>query len=234
MSEQSDIENWHARWRDGRIGFHQASVNKLLMKHWPTVCDDPDAEVFVPLCGKSLDMIWLAERGHDVIGVELSDIAIDAFFSENALSRQMRQDGPFTISETRIGENGGSVEIWCGDFFAFSKDRLKMTSAAYDRASLIALPTDLRRRYAQTLCDLLPANARTLLQVIAYDQSLMNGPPFSVTDAEVTELFKERLAIEHRETRDAAKGSTNLTERGLNLITTSIFVLGPALERSRS
>jgi thiopurine S-methyltransferase len=31
-------------------------------------------------------MIWLAEQGHRVVGVELSQIAVAAFFRENGLT----------------------------------------------------------------------------------------------------------------------------------------------------
>jgi len=220
-----DADFWHERWREHNIGFHQPETNKLLMKHWPSVCPDETASVFVPLCGKSLDMIWLAQRGHTVIGVELSDIAVAEFFSENGLEARSRREGAFDVSTASVA-TGGSVELWCGDVFAFPKARLSGVKAAFDRASLIALPADMRKRYAAHLSALLPHDAVTLLLTIDYDQSQMDGPPFAVPDTEVVTLFAGLRKVEHLETRDALAGSKNLQDRGLDALTTSAFVIG--------
>jgi len=218
-----DAEFWHARWDANQIGFHQSETNKLLMKHWPTVCPDAGREVFVPLCGKSLDMLWLADRGHGVVGVELSPVAARAFFLEHNIQASSRAEGHFEVL------SGNGIEIWVGDFFSFPAERLRQTVAAFDRASLIALPGHMRAAYARQMSDLLPADAKTMLLTIAYDESEMEGPPFSVSDDEVHRLFGGMRDVSHVETRDALAGSRNLQERGVSALTTSVFVIGDRL-----
>ncbi len=217
-----DAEFWHERWREGRIRFHQGQPNGLMLKHWPQLVAQPAGDVFVPLCGKSLDMTWLAQRGHHVIGVELSDIAVRDYFQEHGLTPDVRREGDFEVL------SAGRVELWCGDYFAFPKERLVNVVAAYDRASLFALPPELRRRYADTFMDLMPPTARTLLMTFAYDQSEMSGPPFAVHDNEVFDLYGNRLAVNLLETRDALAGAGDLQDRGLSALTVSVFALGPA------
>lgn len=225
---------WHDRWQQGRIGFHQSETNDLLVTHWPKLAADAPAgsEVFVPLCGKSLDMVWLAGAGtpprHHVIGVELSPIAIADFFA-----------GPIAAAvggtPARVRRGGfevyasGPWELWCGDFFAFPADRLAQTRLAYDRASLIALPPEMRPAYARKLHELLPPDARMLLISLSYDETEMDGPPFSVPDEEVFDLFAGTRRVERMETRDTLAGDPRMRERGLSRLQTSVFAIGPAL-----
>jgi thiopurine S-methyltransferase len=214
---------WHDRWRSERIGFHQPEPNKLLMKHWPSICPDGNATVFVPLCGKSHDMTWLAEQGHAVIGVELSEIAARDYFKERGITAEVRSEGAFEVY------SGGGVEIWVGDFFALPPAVLTNVRAAFDRASLIALPEDIRTAYARQMHELMPASARTLLLTITYDPSEMEGPPFSVPDEEVARLYGGLRKVTRLETRDASAGSRNLQDRGATQIMTSVFDIGAAL-----
>ena len=107
-----DQEFWDERWTSGRIAFHQPTPNQFLMSHWRNLGLSGGDSVFVPLCGKSLDMVWLAQAGHRVVGVEFNQLAVDAFFEENNLSRTVSERDGFTVCS---GEN---IEIWCGDFFA--------------------------------------------------------------------------------------------------------------------
>ena len=207
-----DADFWRERWANNRIGFHQDDYSKLLMKHWPSICPDTSAEVFVPLCGKSRDMLWLAERGHRVVGVELSEIAVRDFFAEAQIVPEREVREGFEIKRS------GPLEIWCGDFFAFPKDRLSDAQAAYDRASLIALPSDMRRRYAAQMDHLLKPGTATLLQTISYPDGEIDGPPFSVTELEVRELYAQSNEVSLLEERDATATSRNLTERGASRV----------------
>ncbi len=223
-----DSKFWLDRWQEDKIGFHQGETNKLLMKHWPRLCPDTSstAEVFVPLCGKSLDMVWLSNEGyeHHVIGVELSRLAIEQFYTYQI------DDAP---KPQRQGDHDvylwGRWELWCGDFFSFPTERLKNTKLAYDRASLIALPPEMRQRYADKLCELLPADARMLLLTITYNPGEMDGPPFPVSNNEVHALFGTRRHIEHIETRDGLAGAKDLQDRGLTALDISVFIIGEAL-----
>ncbi|WP_449431736.1 thiopurine S-methyltransferase [Pseudomonas putida] len=168
---------WQKRWADNQIGFHQAQVNPYLQAHWPTLA--PASRVLVPLCGKSLDMAWLAGQGYRVLGVELSRRAVEDFFAEHGLQAQVSQQGAFEVWRS------AQVEIWCGDFFALRAEDLADCVALYDRAALIALPAQMRTAYLQLLTRLLPAGCQGLLVTLEYDQALVEGPPFSVAEVEV-------------------------------------------------
>jgi len=175
--------DWHDRWQSGRIGFHQANFHSSLLAYWPGFKLQKKSAVLVPLCGKSLDMIWLAEQGHDVIGVELSDIAAKNFFADNNIDCKISTIGKFQKYE------GGDITILVGDFFDLAKTDLPNVKAVYDRAALIALSQSLRQKYTRHLETILPADAQILLITLAYDQSNMDGPPFSVTPEDVQNTF---------------------------------------------
>lgn len=212
-------EFWIKRWETGDIGFHRDEVNPALEKFWALVAADSMEAVFVPLCGKSLDMRWLAERGHRVIGVELSEHAVDEFFAGEGLQPDVRQHEGFVI------KTAGPYELWCGDLFELPKAALETAGSFYDRASLIALPPAMRARYAKRLAELLPAGTRGLLVTISYDQSEMNGPPFSVSGEEVTELFCGSFGIDELSRKDALSGNPNLVKRGLTTLTENCYLL---------
>ena len=180
-------EFWHQRWADNQIGFHQHAPTPLLLKHWPALGIAPGiapgAKVFVPLAGKSLDMAWFAAQGHRVLGVELSRLAIEQFFAEHELQPGMR--------ETRYGTHyeAGGIELIHGDAFGLDADLLRDCAAVFDRAALIALPPDLRLRYAHELYAALPTDCRGLLVSLEYPQAERAGPPFSVPEDEVRALY---------------------------------------------
>ncbi len=182
-------EFWHDRWKKNQIGFHSEVVNPRLTEHWPGLEIEEGAAVFVPLCGKSLDMRWLQARGHPVVGVELSPIAVHEFFAEAERSPSQSQVGPFTRSTEK------DFELYCGDLFDLDASQLSMTRACYDRGSLVALPPDLRVRYAEHLARILPNPMTILMMIVEYDQSKMNGPPHSVSRAEVDRLFGGEFEI---------------------------------------
>lgn len=174
---------WQQRWADNQIGFHQAQVNPYLQKYWPQLQLAPGSRVLVPLCGKSLDLAWLAGQGYRVLGVELSRRAVEAFFREHGLEAEVRQRGAFEVWRS------GEVELWCGDFFALRAEDIGDCAGLYDRAALIALPPQMRAGYMQLLSAVLPASCRGLVVTLDYDQSLLAGPPFSVADAEVRQGY---------------------------------------------
>ena len=174
---------WQKRWADNQIGFHQAQVNPYLQQFWPQLQLAPGSRVLVPLCGKSLDLAWLAGQGHHVVGVELSRRAVEDFFDEHGLAAEVRQQGGFEVWRS------GGVELWCGDFFALQPEDIGDCTGLYDRAAVIALPPQMRARYLQRLSVLLPASCQGLVVTLDYDQALLDGPPFSVGDEELRQGF---------------------------------------------
>lgn len=183
-------EQWQQRWDSGNINFHRSDAHPALVRHWR-----PSAgSVLVPLCGKSLDLRWLAERGHTVIGVELVERAVHDFFAEQRLTFA-RRDGELPAYVARELP----ITLYQGDYFAF---RTPPCDALYDRAALVALPPDLRRRYVAHTNTLLRADAPRLLITLEYDQALVQGPPFSVPAAEVRGYWPTLQELERRVATD--------------------------------
>ena len=213
-----DPDFWHRRWRDNLIGFHQAEINTQLQAYWPRLELASDACVFVPLCGKSRDMLWLAAR-HRALGVELSPIAVRAFFQEAGLTPQRHEEGAFTVYAAQ------GVRLLCGDFFDLRPEQLSAVRAVYDRASLIALPPELRRRFVAHLNALLPIGVGMLLVTMEYDQAEMQGPPFSVEEAEVRSLFEPAWSVQTVDEVDVLADEPKFRERGLSRLSEKIFHL---------
>lgn len=214
---------WHSKWADNKIGFHQERPNKRLESHWGSLNAAAGSPVFVPLCGKSLDMRWLHRQGHPVLGIELSQKAVESFFSDNVLEYECVDRDGFRIY-TGCAEAQG-IELWVGDFFSLEPAHLAHCQAFYDRASLIALPPEWRERYARHLAYLMPAATRGLLLSIAYDQSRMKGPPFSVTEDEVRQLFQQGYDIERLAHYEGPERLGNLADRGLETLDERVYLM---------
>ncbi|MFU8877364.1 MAG: thiopurine S-methyltransferase [Wenzhouxiangellaceae bacterium] len=183
---------WHERWDSDKIGFHRSNIHPALRAYWQKITSDAGSPVLVPLCGKSLDLRWLANRGHAVTGIELSEKAVREFFDEADLEAQRSPAGQLTRW------HAGNNEIFEGDFFAWqAKQPFELF---YDRAALIALPPEMRPKYLEHLRAQLADGAQGLLITLEYDSAQMDGPPFSVHEKELKQTpgFEfERLAREN-------------------------------------
>jgi len=204
-----ELKFWHERWENGQIGFHQSDYNPYLLKHWDDLHVAPGCKVFVPLAGKSNDMFWLSQQGYKVVGVELSSIAVKAFFEDNQLSYDIRSDNDFDIYYTE------NIEIYCGDFFKLTHMLMLGTDAVFDRASLIALPPPLRQKYTDKMHEILPADCQILLISMQYLQEQMDGPPFSVHEEEVFELYEQGFNVSRLECIDVLGQNERFIEKGL-------------------
>jgi len=176
--------DWIQRWENGETGWHREVTNDKLVEFIDSLKLQAGGMVFVPLCGKSYDMIYLLKQGYKVIAVEMSALAIEAFFHENAIAYTVQKAEKFSVY------NADNIRIFCGDYFDLDADHLSKVEAVYDRGSLIALPTDLRVKYAQHSHTIIPSGCRVLLLTLHYPQSQIDGPPFSVSEAEVGSLFE--------------------------------------------
>lgn len=199
-------EFWSARWREGRIGFHEGRPNAHLQRHVARLGER--RRVLVPLCGKAEDLAWLASRGHEVVGVELVEDAVRAFFSERGLTPTVTPRG--ALVEYRVD----GVTVFAGDFFATTRELLGPVDALYDRAALIALPPPMRERYTRHLFGLLPAGSPGLVITLEYPQEKMAGPPFSVPEAELRAHYAGRL-VEHLD--DVAEQGPRAKEHGMTV-----------------
>lgn len=212
---------WNQRWEHNQIAFHQGCVNPLLDTHFDRLALNPGDRVFVPLCGKAVDMRWIADRGVSVLGVELSPVAVQDFFAEQSMLYQHREDGEFTVYESDL------VSLWCGDFFSTSPETLKACHAVYDRASLIALPEDMRTRYIEHLLLTVRPEAPILLLTYEYPQAEAEGPPFSVGVEEIQRRFAGHRTVTVLESRDVLAQEAKLRSRGLTQLVEHAFLLEP-------
>ena len=214
-----DPDFWQQRWRDNQIGFHQQQVTPLLELYWDAVGVAAGGKVFVPLAGKSLDMAWLAARGHRVLGVELSQLAVEQFFDQHGLTPAIRESGHGRHY------SAGAIELICGDAFALDAALLADCTGVYDRAALIALPSQVRQRYAAVLYSKLPHGCRGLLVTLEYPQHEKDGPPFSVPEGEVRALYASHWAIEMLERRDILSEQPKFTAEGVTSLHTAAYRL---------
>jgi len=189
---------WHQRWQEGRIGFHQGDINPWLRRYWSALDLHADARVLVPLCGKSSDMLWLREQGHEVVGVELSDLACRDFFIEHGA-----QVTPVAVPEGHTRERDG-IRLWCADFLELGREHWGEVAAVYDRAALIALPPAMRRAYASHLREQLASGVEMLLVTLEFTGS--EGPPFAVPEAEVRKLFEPGFTLQRLDQAEAGPG----------------------------
>jgi len=175
---------WHKKWEDNVIGFHISEANHLLVNHFALLGLPKSSRVFVPLCGKTLDIHWLLENGHRVVGVELSEIAVKQLFSELNLRPTVTQ------KESLIHYISDDIDIFLGDIFQLTKALIGPVDVTYDRAAYVALPLEMRQRYSQHVIEI-TANATQLLITFEYDQSLQQGPPFSISNQEVSQHYHQ-------------------------------------------
>ncbi len=183
-----EAEFWHERWSRGEIGFHQGEVNPLLAAHFEQLALEPGSRVFIPLCGKSLDMVWLLAQGYQVVGAELSELAVRELFETLDIQPEISSVGSLKHYQ------GEGVDIYVGDIFDLTRGVIGQVDAVYDRAAMVALPRELRVRYSSLLLALSYAPPQLLI-TYEYDQSAMAGPPFSVSAEEVNQHYSYHYQI---------------------------------------
>ncbi len=203
-------EFWHERWARGEIGFHRSSVHSFLVRFFDRLEVSRGDQVFVPLCGKSLDMLWLHQQGLGVIGIELSATAVEDFWAEQGLEAKRCSEKGFEIYQS------GGIRLFCGDLFRLKREDLDGAAVFYDRASLVALPPSMRRGYADKIAELIPTGGRGVLVSYDYDQGQRPGPPFAVPYAEVQDLFGGAFDVELLVEEEALTGHQGLKSQGIS------------------
>jgi thiopurine S-methyltransferase len=194
-------EFWLNRWMENRIGFHRTEVNRALTRFWPKLSDSP-GRTLVPMCGKSVDLVWLAERGHEVVGVDISEIAARSFAAEQGTRTNVR----FVV----------------GDFFDLDPAKLGKFDLVYDRAALIALPAERRPAYVLQLERFLKPNGKMLLITLEYDPQQMSGPPFTVPEPEVRALL-DGWSVEKFDEYDCLEDEPHFKSRGVTWMKESVY-----------
>ena len=194
-----DPNFWHKRWEKNEIGFHQSAVNVLLSDHFSGLSLPQTSRVFVPLCGKTRDIAWLLSQGHRVIGVELSKLAVEELFVDLGVAPKISVQGEL------LRYSAPGLEIFVGDIFELSGDLLGRVDAIYDRAALVAFPTEMRGRYGAHVAAITQLAPQFLI-CFEYDQAVMNGPPFSIDRQKVHDVYGAHYQIEPITNRDVAGG----------------------------
>ncbi|WP_020565727.1 thiopurine S-methyltransferase [Methylosarcina fibrata] len=199
---------WHQKWAMGDIGFHDGRANALLVEHFGKLNPVRSSRIFLPLCGKTRDIAWLLASGYRVVGAELSELAVSELFKELGLEPEIVAAGAMAHYRAK------DIDLFVGDVFDLSAQYLGPINAIYDRAALVALPADLRRKYAAHLVNLTEA-APQLLITYEYSQPLMQGPPFSVSEDELEQLYGavyQLKLIERKDVEGGLKGKITSTE----------------------
>ncbi|MEM8603684.1 MAG: thiopurine S-methyltransferase [Cyanobacteria bacterium P01_H01_bin.121] len=190
-----DADFWHEKWATGNIRFHQSQANPALVRHFEQLNLNPGDRIFLPLCGKTLDIDWLLSQGLQVAGAELSDVAIDQLFARLELEPTITPVGKL------LHYSAEKLDIFVGDIFDLTAEILGSVQAIYDRAALVAMPAEPRQQYAAHLLKL-TNTAPQLLITYEYDQSLMSGPPFSIPEQTVQQLYGAAYALQSLERRE--------------------------------
>lgn len=202
-------EFWLDRWRTAQIGFHQAAADRHLKAYWPQLKLPAKSPVFVPLCGKSLDLMWLRDRGHSVKGVELSPVALESFVMEHGIPARRRMLESFDVYES------DGFTLYCGDFFKLTPALLGSVSAVYDRAALISWEPAARESYVEHLTSLTARGTQTLLIAVEFPPEQMKGPPFPLTREAIDNLYAGNYSIEELGREEILELEPRLKARGL-------------------
>jgi thiopurine S-methyltransferase len=213
-------KDWLIRWQKNQIGFHDIEVNDHLKRYISDSDLKPGDTIFLPLCGKSADITWLAEQGFKVIGVELSAVAIESYFSELELNYEQFGSGAF------IARTSGNIRLLQGSFFDLQREDLGDCRLVYDRASLIALDESTRVRYAQWMQSIMGDKADMLLITLDYSQSEMSGPPFAVSTDEVTRHYGQAYQVDTVLQTEIVDESPRWRAKGLSSLVESVYQLG--------
>ena len=190
-----NAEFWHSRWQEKRIGFNQSAVNLLLINYFKQLNLPAGSRVFVPLCGKSIDMAWLAAQGYDVVGVELVETAVQEFFTEQNISPTVHQHADNPAIKYYQGQlSGQTITLWVADIFALTTKDIGSVKAVYDKAALIALPENMRTKYSEHIRKI-SGHAPQFIITLTYDQSKKAGPPFSISSEQIQQYYGDNYHI---------------------------------------
>ena len=221
-----DSKFWQQRWQDGRIGFHKSDVNPQLTEYFSELAVPISGQVLVPLCGKSVDMVWLAHAGYDVVGVELVETAVQAFFVEQKVIPTITEFKSATVNailKRYQGQLAGqTITLWAADIFAISAIDIGEINAVYDRAALIALPATMRADYSAQIVKL-SNHAPQLLITLNYDQSKKDGPPFSISQQQLQQYYDTDYKIIELENQ-----SSTLNTASELAVTEQVWLLNPS------
>ncbi|XP_068567393.1 probable thiopurine S-methyltransferase isoform X1 [Cebidichthys violaceus] len=219
------LGEWEERWQEDRIGFHQPHVHKMLEKNIDKVLSGrTGVRFFFPLCGKAVDMKWLADMGHSVVGVEISEKGIKQFFEDNNMTYS-EEPVPAIPGAKVFKSSERNISLYQCDLYKFSSSIEGQFGAIWDRGSLVAINPRDREKYAALIISLMAKDCRYLLDTLLYNPESYSGPPFLVPDEQVASLFGNSCDLEQLQSLDA------LTDRqrgwGLDYLTETVHLITP-------
>ncbi len=212
-------DHWHLRWQEGRIGFHTGKPSPWLERFYPELDLKPGEEIFLPLCGKTVDIVWLAQHNHPVLGIELSKIALRDFFNEQQLETEPSTQPPFTVWKS------DPITLLEGDFFDLDNEATASCKAVFDRAALVALPAEMRQRYVSHLATLLQPGTPILLVTTDYPQEEKRPPPFALSDEEVHRLYQTDFKVKRLHSENLSDSQDPLSKRGVSSLVENIYLI---------
>ncbi len=213
------MTDWHSRWESNKIGWHADQVNQNLIEYFSELNLVDGDKIFVPLCGKSVDMLYLLQKGLKVVGVEMSEIATKQFFRENKLEYSISKVDDLILYE------GDGIQIFCGDFFTLKAKYLEDVKAVYDRASLIALDKALRQKYVNHLNDIILKDVRVLLLTLNYPQHQRVDPPFAVSKSEVDSLYGGSFQCQELQNISDIENEPMFLLQGVDFVEKAVYCL---------
>ncbi|XP_072854773.2 thiopurine S-methyltransferase isoform X2 [Pogona vitticeps] len=216
-------EEWLAKWQTKNIGFHMEQGHPFLRKYLDLLLNGRKGlKIFFPLCGKTIEMKWLADLGHHVVGVEISESALKEFFAEQNLSFS-EETVPQIPGAKLFKSTSGNISLYCCSIYDLTSTVTGKVDGIWDRGSLVAVNPSQRERYSQLILSLMNENCRCLLVTCLYDPSKHKGPPFYVSDSEVKSLFGKHCEIKCLEKKDSL--SERPKQWGLDSFWEVIYVL---------
>ncbi|XP_010000597.1 PREDICTED: thiopurine S-methyltransferase [Chaetura pelagica] len=188
-------EEWLRKWETGNVGFHKERGHPLLQKYLDVLLNGRTGlRIFFPLCGKAVEMKWLADMGHSVVGVEVSEQALREFFAEHGL--QYREEPVPEISGAKKWQSAsGNISLYCCSIYSLSSSIVGKFDGVWDRGALVAVNPRDRQRYASLMVTLMEKNSSYLLVTVSYDPNKHKGPPFYVPESEIKSLFGNHFEI---------------------------------------
>ncbi|WP_440999973.1 hypothetical protein [Fodinibius sp. SL11] len=211
---------WQSRWQKGNTGWHMDTVYPPLPNLWNHLGIESTARILVPLCGKSLDLQWFVDQGHTVTGVDVSQKAMCHIKQRHPESFRRDNSHGFTIYCSK------SLVLWKGDFTKLPATEIPPQDLIYDKASIIALPANMRQRHADKLIELCSPHTKILMQTFEYEQQEMNGPPFSVDEQELEKLFGNQFKLTCIHEQSKLEELQRFQQRGLSsYLTEKVFIL---------
>jgi len=212
-------EEWIRRWKVGQIGFHKLQPHDDLIKHENQVLPEPGS-VLIPLCGKTVDMKYLADKGHKVVGIEMSETGVVDFFKEQSMNYS-RKNHPTMPFEVFAAESAGIV-IYLGNLFDSNLQMLGQFDAIWDRGAFVAINSSEREKYCNLMATLLKPNGAWLLNCCEYDGTKYGGPPHSIGENEVKRLLTDKFIVAKLDTYDLTAAKF-----GLDVLTTVNYMIKP-------